>query len=60
MGLDKPRYFVILGRVDWEIEVMISLLKTGGVGLDFSVANKCTVVDLRWNEAIQDHLSTFL
>ncbi|KAJ5160214.1 DNA repair helicase rad5-16 [Penicillium canariense] len=37
-----------------ETKVMIVTLKTGGVGLDLSVANKCILVDLWWNEAIQD------
>lgn len=43
-------------REDKEIKVMISSLKTGGVGLDFSVANKCILMDLWWNEAIQEQV----
>lgn len=47
-------------RDDKEIQVMISSLKTGGVGLDLSVANKCILIDLWWNEAIQEQVSAFL
>ena len=39
---------------------MIASIKTGGLGLDFSVANKCILVDLLvdlwWNEAVQDQV----
>lgn len=36
---------------------MISSLKTGGVGLDLSAANKCILLDLWWNEALQEQVS---
>lgn len=35
---------------------MISSLKTGGVGLNLTMANKCILVDPWWNEAIQDQV----
>lgn len=35
---------------------MISSLKTGGVGLNMTMANKCILVDPWWNEAIQDQV----
>ncbi|KAJ6019665.1 hypothetical protein N7522_001732 [Penicillium canescens] len=38
-------------RDDEDIHVLISSLRTGGVGLDLSMANKCIMVDLWWNEA---------
>ncbi|OQE27022.1 hypothetical protein PENFLA_c006G08544 [Penicillium flavigenum] len=41
-------------RTDDECKIMIASIKTGGLGLDFSVANKCILVDLWWNEAVQD------
>jgi hypothetical protein len=41
-------------RYDENLHVLISSLRTGGVGLDLSMANKCILVDLWWNEAIQD------
>jgi SNF2 family DNA or RNA helicase len=44
-------------RDDEDIHVLISSLRTGGVGLDLSMANKCIMVDLWWNEAIQDQAS---
>jgi SNF2 family DNA or RNA helicase len=44
-------------RDDEDIHVLISSLRTGGVGLDLSMANKCIMVDLWWNEAIQDQVS---
>ncbi|OQE45050.1 hypothetical protein PENCOP_c002G08413 [Penicillium coprophilum] len=37
-----------------EIKVMVSSLRTGGVGLNLTMANKCILVDPWWNEAIQD------
>ncbi|KAJ5951840.1 uncharacterized protein N7479_010253, partial [Penicillium vulpinum] len=39
---------------DNDIKVMISSLKTGGVGLNLTMANKCILVDPWWNEAVQD------
>ncbi|KAK1140042.1 hypothetical protein N8T08_010951 [Aspergillus melleus] len=39
---------------DGGIRVLIASLKAGGIGLDMSMANKCILVDLWWNEAIQD------
>ncbi|PYH97546.1 hypothetical protein BO71DRAFT_447895 [Aspergillus ellipticus CBS 707.79] len=36
------------------VRVMIASLKAGGIGLDMSAANKCILVDLWWNEAIQE------
>lgn len=47
-------------REDKEIKVMIASLKTGGVGLDLSMANKCILMDLWWNEAIQEQVSTVI
>ncbi|CAI7584066.1 unnamed protein product [Penicillium palitans] len=41
-------------RNDDETKIMIASIKTGGLGLDFSVANKCILVDLWWNEPVQD------
>ncbi|KAJ5706162.1 hypothetical protein N7536_001851 [Penicillium majusculum] len=62
------KYAVITGRVspisrdkqieqfgkEKDIKIMISSLKTGGVGLNLTMANKCILVDPWWNEAIQD------
>ena len=39
-----------------DIKIMISSLKTGGVGLNLTMANKCILVDPWWNEAIQDQV----
>ncbi|EAW17706.1 putative helicase [Aspergillus fischeri NRRL 181] len=36
-----------------EVKVMIASLMAGGTGLDMSMANKCILVDLWWNEAVQ-------
>ncbi|PKY03745.1 hypothetical protein P168DRAFT_270237 [Aspergillus campestris IBT 28561] len=36
------------------IRVMIASLKAGGTGLDMTAANKCILVDLWWNGAMQD------
>jgi SNF2 family DNA or RNA helicase len=47
-------------RTNDEYKIMIASIKTGGLGLDFSVANKCILVDLLvdlwWNEAVQDQV----
>ncbi|OQD60056.1 hypothetical protein PENPOL_c029G10411 [Penicillium polonicum] len=62
------KYAVITGRVspisrnkqieqfgkEKDIKIMISSLRTGGVGLNLTMANKCILVDLWWNEAIQE------
>lgn len=36
------------------ISVLIVSLHTGGTGLDMTVAHKCILVDLWWNEAVQN------
>ena len=50
---------IVKFREEKELKIMISSLKTGGVGLDLSVANKCILMDLWWNEAIQEQVSNF-
>ncbi|KAE8143056.1 SNF2 family N-terminal domain-containing protein [Aspergillus pseudotamarii] len=37
-----------------EVRILIASLMAGGIGLDMSMANKCILVDLWWNEAIQE------
>jgi SNF2 family DNA or RNA helicase len=37
-----------------DITILIVSLHTGGTGLDMTVAHKCILVDLWWNEAIQN------
>lgn len=39
-----------------DVKVMIATYKTGGYGLDFSAANKCILLDLWWNEAVQEQV----
>lgn len=41
---------------DHNIRVMIASLRVGGTGLDMTAANKCILVDLWWNEAMQDQV----
>ncbi|KAE8147933.1 SNF2 family N-terminal domain-containing protein [Aspergillus avenaceus] len=36
------------------IQILIASLKAGGFGIDMSMANKCILVDLWWNEAVQE------
>lgn len=43
-----------------EVRVLIASLKAGGIGLDLSAANKCILVDLWWNEAIQEQVCIIL
>lgn len=45
---------------DSEKRIMIASLKAGGTGLDLSAANKCILVDLWWNEAIQEQVCILL
>lgn len=40
-----------------EVQILISSLRTGGTGIDMTMANKCILVDLWWNEAIQEQVS---
>ncbi|KAL5355984.1 P-loop containing nucleoside triphosphate hydrolase protein [Aspergillus floccosus] len=40
-------------REDPKVRVLVASLKVGGVGLDMSMASKCIIVDLWWNEGIQ-------
>lgn len=37
-----------------DIRILISSLRAGGTGVDMSMANKCILVDLWWNEALQE------
>lgn len=36
-----------------DVKVLIATYKTGGFGVDLSKANKCILVDLWWNEAVE-------
>lgn len=38
------------------IRVMIASLKAGGTGLSLTMARKCILVDLWWNEAIEQQV----
>lgn len=44
-------------ETDKDINILLSSLKTGGIGLNLTMANKCILVDPWWNEAIQDQVS---
>ncbi|KAL2820462.1 SNF2 family N-terminal domain-containing protein [Aspergillus cavernicola] len=41
-------------KTDQTITILIVSLHTGGTGLDMTVAHKCILVDLWWNEAVQN------
>ena len=43
-------------RDDPGINILICTLTTGGTGIDLSVANKSILVDLWWNEAIENQV----
>ncbi|KGO41712.1 Helicase, C-terminal [Penicillium expansum] len=49
----RDKQIELFGK-DKDVKIMISSLKTGGVGLNLTMANKCILVDPWWNEAIQD------
>lgn len=43
-------------RKNEDIRILIASLKAGGTGLDMSVASKCIIVDLWWNEGVQQQV----
>ena len=43
-------------RKSSETRIMISSLKAGGTGLNLTMANKCILVDLWWNEAVEQQV----
>jgi SNF2 family DNA or RNA helicase len=45
-------------RENENVQVLIASLKAGGVGLDMSMASKCIIVDLWWNEGIQQQVGS--
>ncbi|KAJ5199656.1 hypothetical protein N7491_009546 [Penicillium cf. griseofulvum] len=52
-GISREKQIEQFGK-EKDIRIMISSLKTGGIGLNLTMANKCILVDPWWNEAIQD------
>lgn len=44
-------------RNDTETKVLIASIKTGGLGLDLTMANKCIICDPWWNEAVETQAS---
>ncbi|OAX77191.1 hypothetical protein ACJ72_08513 [Emergomyces africanus] len=53
MGIQLRETNVRAFSVDPAIRIMVCSLKTAATGLDLSAANKCIIVDLWWNEAIE-------
>lgn len=45
---------------DEDVKILIATYKTGGFGIDLSKANKCILVDLWWNEAVEYQASLYL
>ncbi|KAE8376890.1 SNF2 family N-terminal domain-containing protein [Aspergillus bertholletiae] len=54
MSLQAHEQSMDIFRDELEIRILIASLKAGGIRLDMSMANKCILVDLWWNEPIQD------
>ncbi|KAJ5894244.1 hypothetical protein N7495_005935 [Penicillium taxi] len=54
MSMEARDSSILKFQTDEEVKVMVVTMKTGGTGLDLSVANKCILVDLWWNEAAQE------
>ncbi|OJK01489.1 hypothetical protein ASPACDRAFT_26205 [Aspergillus aculeatus ATCC 16872] len=46
--------------VNGNTNIMLASLKAGGIGLDLTAANKCILVDLWWNDAVQDQANRLL
>lgn len=42
---------------DPETRIMISSLRVGGTGLDLAMANKCILLDLWWNHAVEQQVN---
>lgn len=40
-----------------DIKVMLATIFTGGTGIDLTVANKCILLDLWWNLAVEEQVS---
>lgn len=38
------------------LRIMIATVKTGGTGVDLTAANKCILMDLWWNDAVQQQV----
>lgn len=53
----KTRHANIKRFREENVSILISSLKAGGVGLDLTMASKCILVDLWWNEAIEQQVS---
>lgn len=47
-------------REDGDIKIMLASLKAGGTGLDMSMASKCILIDLWWNEAVEEQASPLM
>ena len=43
-----------------DIRILISSLGVGGTGLDLTIANKCILLDLWWNEAVEQQVRRHL
>lgn len=43
-------------REDQETRILICSLRAGGTGLDLTAANKCILVDLWWNSAVEQQV----
>lgn len=44
-------------KEDPEIKILISSLLVGGTGLDLTMANKCILLDLWWNQAVEQQVN---
>jgi SNF2 family DNA or RNA helicase len=40
-----------------DTKILIASMKTGGSGLNLTMANKCIIYDLWWNEAMEQQVS---
>ena len=43
-------------RDDPDTSIMVSSLRAGGTGLNLTMATKCILVDLWWNEAVEQQV----
>lgn len=43
-----------------ETRIFISSLRCGGTGLDLTTANKCILIDLWWNNAVEQQVNILI
>lgn len=40
-----------------DIKILLATMKTGGIGINLTMANKCIIYDRWWNEGTEEQVS---